>query len=314
MSEINTHRSVLMKEVLQALNIQASGVYFDGTFGRGGHAGEILKRLGPSGKLLAMDKDPEAIRSANEKFANDKRFTIVQGSFAMMADVIKRVGLTGQVNGVLLDLGVSSPQLDNADRGFSFMKQGPLDMRMDTTQGLSATEWLAQAEEDEISTVIRDYGEEKFHYRIAKAIVEQRQSSVLMTTLDLANLIEKVIPKKGREKGKHPATRTFQAIRIFINRELEDLQTGLQSAVEALALHGRMAVISFHSLEDRIVKRFLRKKVQGKQLPPDLPVQYEDTGAELKLISKAIRPSKEEVEENIRSRSATLRIAEKIIE
>jgi len=298
---------------LEALNIQASGVYFDGTFGRGGHAGEILKRLGPSGKLLAMDKDPEAIRSANEKFANDKRFTIVQGSFAMMADVIKRAGLTGQVNGVLLDLGVSSPQLDNAERGFSFMKQGPLDMRMDTTQGVSAAEWLAQAEEDEISTVIRDYGEEKFHYRIAKAIVEQRQSSILVTTLDLANLIEKVVPKKGREKGKHPATRTFQAIRIFINRELEDLKNGLQFSVEALALHGRITVISFHSLEDRIVKRFLRKKVQGKQLPPDLPVQYEDTGAELKLIGKAMRPSKEEVEENIRSRSATLRVAEKII-
>ena len=298
---------------MEALNIQASGVYFDGTFGRGGHAGEILKRLGPSGKLLAMDKDPEAIRSANEKFANDKRFTIVQGSFAMMADVIKRAGLTGQVNGVLLDLGVSSPQLDNAERGFSFMKQGPLDMRMDTTQGVSAAEWLAQAEEDEISTVIRDYGEEKFHYRIAKAIVEQRQSSILVTTLDLANLIEKVVPKKGREKGKHPATRTFQAIRIFINRELEDLKNGLQFSVEALALHGRITVISFHSLEDRIVKRFLRKKVQGKQLPPDLPVQYEDTGAELKLIGKAMRPSKEEVEENIRSRSATLRVAEKII-
>jgi len=301
-----------MDEVLEALNIQASGVYFDGTFGRGGHAGEILKRLGPSGKLLAMDKDPEAIRCANERFADDKRFTIMQGSFAMMADVIKGAGLTGQINGVLLDLGVSSPQLDNAERGFSFMKQGPLDMRMDTTRGLSAAEWLAEAEEDEISVAIRDYGEERFHYRIAKAIVEQRQTSALLTTLDLANLIERVIPKKGREKGKHPATRTFQAIRIFLNRELEDLQSGLQQAVDMLALHGRLAVISFHSLEDRIVKRFLRKKVKGHRLPDDLPVQYEDTGSELKLIGKAMRPGKTEIEDNIRSRSATLRVAEKI--
>jgi len=313
MNKTQEHRPVLFHEVLEALNIQASGVYFDGTFGRGGHAAAILERLGPSGKLLAMDKDPEAIRFANEKFADEKRFTIMQGSFAMMAGVIKDAGLMGQVNGILLDLGVSSPQLDNADRGFSFMKQGPLDMRMDTTQGLSAAEWLAEAELQEVSAVIRDYGEERFHHRIAKAIVEQRQESELLTTLDLVNLIERVVPRKGREKGKHPATRTFQAIRIFINRELEDLQSGLQQAVDALALNGRLAVISFHSLEDRMVKRFLRKKAQGERLPHDLPVQYEDTGAEIKLIGKAIRPSADEVDANIRARSATLRVAEKIV-
>ncbi len=310
MEKHDTHQSVLLDEVLEGLNIRPEGVYFDGTFGRGGHAAAVLQRLGPQGRLLAMDKDPDAIRFAAEKFANDDRFEIRQGSFAMMAEMVDEAGLLGQVDGVLLDLGVSSPQLDNAGRGFSFMKDGPLDMRMDSSQGQSAADWLASADEQLISEVIRDYGEERFHRRIARAIVEQREHERLATTLQLAGLIEKAVPK--REKGKHPATRSFQAIRIFINRELDDLREGLEQAVTILRKGGRLAVISFHSLEDRLVKRFLRQKAQGQRLPLDLPVQYEDTGAELKLVGKALRAGAKEIEENVRARSATLRVAEKI--
>jgi len=218
----------------------------------------------------------------------------------------------GQIDGVLFDLGVSSPQLDNADRGFSFMKDGPLDMRMDTSQGQSAADWLATADEQQISEVIRDLGEEKFHRRIAGAIVENRATNRLQTTLQLASLIEKTVPR--REKGKHPATRSFQAIRIYINRELDDLQEGLKQALAVLKVGGRLAVISFHSLEDRMVKRFFRQQVEGERLPFDLPVQFEKTGAQMKLIGKAIRPTQSEIERNVRARSASLRVAEKIAE
>jgi len=310
MSHSSEHLPVLFNEALEALHIRADGVYFDGTFGRGGHAGAVLDQLGESGRLLAMDKDIDAIRYAQKRFADDKKFEITQGSFAMMADVVNQAGLMGQVSGVLLDLGVSSPQLDNADRGFSFMKEGPLDMRMDTSSGQSAAEWLANAEHEVISDVIRDYGEERHHWKIAKAIVEYRQEQPLETTLQLAKLIESVVP--GREKGKHPATRTFQAIRIYINRELDDLMKGLEQAVDVLEEGGRLVVISFHSLEDRRVKRFLREKSQGKRLPIDLPVQYEKTGAVLKLVGKAVRAGKEELERNVRARSAIMRIAEKV--
>jgi len=302
-----------MNEVLEGLNIKADGIYFDGTFGRGGHAGAILERLGPEGRLLAMDKDPDAIAFARKKFDNDSRFEIRQGSFAMMADVIEELGLVQQIDGILLDLGVSSPQLDNADRGFSFMKDGPLDMRMDTSQGQSATDWLATADIEEISNVIRDFGEERFHYRIARAIVENRETDKLQTTLQLAHLIENTVPRRGREKGKHPATRSFQAIRIYINRELDDLQTGLEQAVSVLKKGGRLAVISFHSLEDRLVKRFFRAKAEGKRLPFDLPVQHEETGAELRLIGRAVRPGAAEVDSNVRARSSSLRVAEKLV-
>lgn len=310
MQRKNEHQSVLMNEVLEGLNIKADGVYFDGTFGRGGHAGAILECLEPSGRLLAMDKDAEAIAYARKKFNKDSRFEIRQGSFAMMAEVIEELGLIQQVDGILFDLGVSSPQIDNADRGFSFMKDGPLDMRMDTSQGLSAADWLATASLEDISDVIRDFGEERFHYRIARAIVENRQNDALVTTLQLANLIEKTVPR--RKKGKHPATRSFQAIRIFINHELNDLQEGLEQAVSVLVKGGRLVVISFHSLEDRLVKRFFRKKAQGERLPFDLPVQYEQTGAEFRLIGKAIQPKAAEIDNNIRSRSSTCRVAEKI--
>ena len=306
------HRPVLLDEVLEGLNIKPSGVYVDGTFGRGGHAGSILEHLNEDGRLLAIDKDPQAIEFAKLRFADDKRFEIKQGSFAMMSEMVENAGLTGQVDGVLLDLGVSSPQLDDADRGFSFMKQGPLDMRMDSANGQTAAQWLSNADLEEISIAIRDYGEERFHYRIARAIVEKRELSPLQTTTDLANLIEDTVPRKGREKNKHPATRSFQAIRIFINRELDDLHLGLEQALAALKIGGRLAVISFHSLEDRIVKRYFRKQSQGQRLPLDLPVQHEETGATIKLIGKAIRAGKAELEVNIRARSAVLRIAEKI--
>ncbi len=301
-----------MDEVLEGLNIKSDGTYFDGTFGRGGHAGAILQRLGSQGRLLAMDKDPDAIAYAAQRFADDDRFVIRQGSFAMMAEMVSEAGLTGQIDGVLLDLGVSSPQLDNAGRGFSFMKEGPLDMRMDTSQGQSAADWLASADEQLISEVLRDYGEERFHRRIARAIVEQRQHQQLDSTLQLAGIIERAVPK--REPGKHPATRSFQAIRIFINRELDDLREGLEQAVSVLRQGGRLVVISFHSLEDRLVKRFLRHKVEGERLPLDLPVQHEKTGAQLKLIGKPRRPGVVEIDRNIRARSATLRVAEKIVE
>ena len=310
MQRKNEHQSVLMNEVLEVLNIKADGIYFDGTFGRGGHAGAILERLGPEGRLLAMDKDPDAIAFARKKFESESRFEIRQGSFAMMTEVVEELGLVQQIDGILLDLGVSSPQIDNADRGFSFMKDGPLDMRMDTSQGQSAAQWLACAELEEISNVIRDFGEERFHFRIARAIVEYRQTNTLSTTLQLANLIEKTVPK--REKGKHPATRSFQAIRIYINHELDDLKAGLEQSVSVLKVGGRLAVISFHSLEDRLVKRFFRQKVEGKRLPFDLPVQNEETGAELRLVGRALRPGAAEVDSNVRARSSSLRVAEKI--
>lgn len=312
MKKMNEHLPVLTNEVLEALHIKQDGIYFDGTFGRGGHSGAMLNLLGPGGKLLAMDKDEDAVECARQLFGNDNRFVIRQGSFAMMAEVVDNLGLMGRIDGVLFDLGVSSPQLDNADRGFSFMKDGPLDMRMDTSQGQSAADWLATADEQQISEVIRDLGEEKFHRRIAGAIVENRATNRLQTTLQLASLIEKTVPR--REKGKHPATRSFQAIRIYINRELDDLQEGLKQALAVLKVGGRLAVISFHSLEDRMVKRFFRQQVEGERLPFDLPVQFEKTGAQMKLIGKAIRPTQSEIERNVRARSASLRVAEKIAE
>lgn len=303
------HESVLLAEALEALQIRENGVYLDGTFGRGGHAGAILDRLGPTGRLLAMDKDPEAIRYGHEQFAHDTRFSIRQGSFAEMGQWVRESGLTGQVDGILLDLGVSSPQLDDAGRGFSFMKEGPLDMRMDPKSGMSASDWLLHGSEQEISEVLRDYGEERFHKRIARAIVTQRMTQPLQTTTELASLIDRAVPHK--ERHKHAATRSFQAIRIFINRELEDLRTGLQQAVEILAAGGRLVVISFHSLEDRIVKRFMRDESRGQVLPARLPIMGDPEPGVLKLIGKAIRPSQTETDRNPRARSAVLRVAEK---
>ncbi len=305
-----THRPVLLDECVEALNIRPDGVYLDATFGRGGHAAAILARLGPEGRLLATDKDPQAIEVAHERFGDDARFHIFHGSFAEMGEFVASVDLAGKVDGVLLDLGVSSPQLDDAERGFSFMRDGPLDMRMDTTQGMSAAEWLADAKEADITHVIKKLGEERFGKRIAHAIVTAREETPIVRTGQLAQLVTDAVPVK--EKDKHPATRTFQAIRIFINRELDDLKIALEQALSVLSPGGRMAVISFHSLEDRISKRFMREEARGGDFPIGLPVTADQFNPCLKTIGRAIRPSREEVDENPRARSSVLRIAEKL--
>lgn len=310
MGDEYNHHPVLLEEALEALNIEENGIYIDGTFGRGGHAREILNRLGQNGQLIAIDKDSEAVRNAREQFKTDPRFSIERGSFAMLEQLVDHRGLLNKVNGLLLDLGVSSPQLDDPQRGFSFLKEGPLDMRMDTESGVSAKEWLATASEDEISRVLKTFGEERFHRRIARAITGTREESPIQTTNQLAEIVFKAIPR--HEKHKHPATRTFQAIRIFINHELEDVSRCLQQVINVLAVGGRMVVISFHSLEDRIVKRFIRDQSRGKPFPPDLPVRAEELQCKLKPIGKAIRPGKEEIARNPRARSAVMRIAERI--
>lgn len=303
----NTHRPVLLEASLQALNIRPDGFYVDGTFGRGGHAAAILAKLGPKGLLLAFDKDPDAVASAREKFEGDARFRIVHGSFTMLKQVVQSENSLGRVDGVLLDLGVSSPQLDDAGRGFSFQQEGPLDMRMNPEAGQSAADWLNSAPEKEISEVIRDFGEEKFHRRIAAAVVKYRAEQALRTTREFAELVAEAVPVG--EKGKHPATRTFQAVRIHINKELDDLDAVLEQALDVLAPGGRLAVISFHSLEDRRVKRFMREHSRPKPVPRGLPAPMETPP--LKLIGKAIRADLDEIDVNPRARSAVLRVAER---
>jgi 16S rRNA (cytosine1402-N4)-methyltransferase len=303
------HKPVLLGESLEALAIRDDGIYIDCTFGRGGHTGAILDRLGKRGRLVALDRDIEAVASAAGRFGKDPRFVIEHASFDRLAEIAEKHGMTGEVDGILLDLGVSSPQLDDAQRGFSFMNDGPLDMRMDTTSGRTAAEWLGEASENEIRDVLRTYGEERFAGRIAHAIVMARQESPLMTTLQLARLIESAVPR--REKGKHPATRSFQAIRIRINRELEQLESVLEQALVVLARGGRLVVISFHSLEDRIVKRFFRRHATPPRLPRGVPVMARDEKTDLKLVGKSIAPSAQELAANPRARSSRLRIAEK---
>jgi 16S rRNA (cytosine1402-N4)-methyltransferase len=305
-----THQPVLFDEVLEALAIRKDGVYVDGTFGRGGHAAAILAQLGPEGKLLAMDKDPEAVQSARMQFGNDPRFEIEQGAFTMLSQLLAQRQLQGRVNGLLLDLGVSSPQLDDPVRGFSFSADGPLDMRMDPDSGISAAQWLQQASEREIREVLRTLGEERFAGRIARAIVSTRSEAPLQTTRQLAELIATAAP--SREKNKHPATRSFLAIRIFINRELDDVRAALEQVPDALAPGGRLAVISFHSLEDRIVKRFIRDEYRGEQAPPEFPLAGMDYQPRLRPVGKAIRASEAEIDSNPRARSAVLRVAERL--
>jgi 16S rRNA (cytosine1402-N4)-methyltransferase len=304
------HQPVLLDEVLEGLAIQPDGVYVDGTFGRGGHAGAILAGLGPEGRLLAMDKDPEAVASAEQQFGGDPRFEIQQGAFTMLGQMAAQRQLQGRVNGLLLDLGVSSPQLDDASRGFSFSEEGPLDMRMDPAAGISAAEWLEQAGESDITRVLKTFGEERFARRIARAIVAARASEPLRTTRQLAELIAAAVPV--REQNKHPATRSFQAIRIFINHELDDIRAVLGQAPDVLAPRGRMAVISFHSLEDRIVKRFIRDEYQGVQPPAEFPLAGMDHSPRLRPVGKAIRAGDAEVQRNPRARSAVLRVAERL--
>ncbi|RBW49445.1 16S rRNA (cytosine(1402)-N(4))-methyltransferase RsmH [Marinobacter sp. F3R11] len=304
-----SHRSVLLDSAVDFLVGDSDGKYVDGTFGRGGHSQLILGRLGPSGQLLGIDKDPEAIRAAEVLADNDSRFGYFHGSFAELGRAVSDAGWD-QVDGVLMDLGVSSPQLDDASRGFSFMREGPLDMRMNPLQSPSAAQWLANAEESEIADVIWRYGEERFSRRIARLIVERRKEAPIETTLQLAALVSEAVVKK--EKHKHPATRTFQAVRIFINRELEDLEAGLQAAVDKLAPGGRLVVISFHSLEDRLVKRFMRDLARGPRLPKGIPVTAEQEASEFRLIGKASKAGAGEVSENVRARSAVMRVLERI--
>lgn len=305
------HSPVLLNEAIDGLSIKPDGVYIDATFGRGGHSTEILKRLGPTGRLIALDKDPVAVKYGEKgPIQADPRFAIEHASFAKTEGVIAKRGLLGQVDGVLMDLGVSSPQLDVPERGFSFLRDGPLDMRMDTTQGMNAATWVNTASLSDIQHVIRTYGEERFAKRIATAIIRRREEQPIETTSQLAQLIDDAVP--FRERFKHPATRSFQAIRIFINRELEDLEVGLAQSLSVLKAGGRLSVISFHSLEDRIVKRFIQRESQGMSAPRGLPLKAADLCQRLKKIGKMIKPSAEEIQQNPRARSACLRIAERL--
>ena len=305
------HNPVLLAEVLEGLQIRADGIYLDGTFGRGGHSAAMMAQLGQSGHLLATDKDPQAIATAEQRFGSDERFEIVRGSFTKLAAEAEKRGWHGKVDGILLDLGVSSPQLDDASRGFSFMNDGPLDMRMDPESGISASQWLASAKQSDIAAVLKEYGEERFAKRIAGAIVKVcAEQGPIATTAELSKIVKEANPRW--ERDKHPATRAFQAIRIYINRELDDLDAFLEQAVDLLVPGGRLAIISFHSLEDRRVKRFIREQAKGDDFPPDLPIMDSQLNRRLKIVSKAIRASKSEVAENSRARSAVLRLAEKI--
>jgi 16S rRNA (cytosine1402-N4)-methyltransferase len=303
------HQPVLLDEVLAGLNIRAEGKYLDGTFGRGGHSRAILSRLSAQGCLVALDKDPEAVAAGKEMLGHDPRFSIVHGNYAEMERFVRDWSLEEGLDGILLDLGVSSPQLDNPERGFSFMGEGPLDMRMNPLQGVTAAEWLAQAPERELTQVFWEFGEERHARRIARSIVMARQQRRLETTGQLAGLIESTIGR--REPGKHPATRCFQAIRIYINNELADLARGLEAAIRRLRPGGRLVVISFHSLEDRLVKRTMREAARPGQVRRNIP-QHPDMKPSLRLIGNAVKASRAELSVNPRARSAVMRIAEKI--
>lgn len=307
---MTAHQSVLLQEAIEGLAIKPEGIYVDGTFGRGGHSRAILQQLSASGRLIAIDKDPEAIDHAHEVFGADPRFSIYQGSFARLAEFAELAGVYGKIDGVLLDLGVSSPQLDNPERGFSFMQKGPLDMRMDLSQHLDAAGFVNEAEADEMAAIFREYGEERFAGRIARAIVAAREQSPIITTEVLAEIVKQANPKW--EKHKHPATRVFQAIRIHVNQELTDLTGCLNGVIDTLAVGGRLVVISFHSLEDRIVKQFMRDKEKGPSLPIGLPVRNIETKTNFKRVGKAVKASDIEIKQNVRARSAVLRIGEKI--
>ena len=309
MSEGLVHATVLLREAVDALQVKPDGVYVDGTFGRGGHSRLILEKLGEHGKLIALDKDPMAITAGQA--IRDARFQMVHSGFEHLGEVLRKLGVE-KMDGVLLDLGVSSPQLDDEQRGFSFRFDAPLDMRMDTSRGQTAAEWLAAVDESELAEVIREYGEERFARQIARAIVAARQERAILTTHQLVEVVARCV--RTREPGKNPATRTFQAIRIHLNRELEELEIVLPQCVGHLKAGGRMAIISFHSLEDRIVKRFMRDMAQGDKLPKSVPIRAADVPqGQLRLIGKATRASMAEVAANPRARSAVLRVAERLI-
>lgn len=310
MQDSQPHITVLEQEAVDALVVDAAGLYVDGTFGRGGHSAQILQKLSPAGRLLAFDKDTAAIDVADKRFGEDQRFSIVHDSFATLAQQVEQLGMAGKVSGVLLDLGVSSPQLDEPERGFSFLHDGPLDMRMDQTRGISAAEWVNTASESELARVMKEYGEERFAKRMARALVEERNKAPIERTGRLAHILKEANP--AWEKGKHPATRAFQGIRIHINSELADLEAVLDQALETLQVGGRLVVISFHSLEDRLVKRFIRRHEKGDPVPRGVPLMESQLNKRLKSRSKAVKADAAELGRNVRSRSAVMRIAEKI--
>lgn len=303
------HQTVLLREAVDALVTEPDGFYVDGTFGRGGHSRYLLQRLSSQGRVLGIDKDQVAEQAANELVGKEPRFEFFHGSFAQLPHQLRGMGIHA-VDGILLDLGVSSPQLDDGARGFSFMHDGPLDMRMDTTRGETAAQWLSRAELQDIAGVLKDYGEERFARRIAAAIVAAREESPIETTGRLARVVSEAHPRWG--KHKHPATRSFQAIRIKVNRELDDLQEFLSVALDILRVGGRLVVISFHSLEDRLVKRYMRDMARGDALPRGVPVTDSALNRRMRLVGKAVRASAEEVAGNVRARSAVMRVAEKI--
>lgn len=305
-----THISVLLDETVSAVITDIDGVYVDATFGRGGHSRALLAKLGPKARLIGFDKDPLAIAEGLLLAKADARFSIVHDSFASLSDYCDANGLTGQVQGVMADLGVSSPQLDDAERGFSFMNDGPLDMRMDTTRGVTAAQWLKDVSESDLADVLHGYGEERFARRIAKAIVTARATRSIDTTKVLADIVATAHP--AWEKHKHPATRSFQAIRIALNRELDDLRDFLDQSLKVLAPAGRLAVISFHSLEDRMVKRFIEKHCKGDDFPAGLPVTQSQMRPLLKRVGKPVVPTENEVQNNVRARSSRLRVAERL--
>ena len=303
------HQTVLLREAVDALVTTPAGFYVDGTFGRGGHSRYLLERLDEHGRVLGVDKDPAAQAVAEQLAGSEPRFTFFHGSFAELPHQLHRMGIDA-VDGILLDLGVSSPQLDDGERGFSFQHDGPLDMRMDTTRGETAAQWLAVAGEQEIVGVLREYGEERFARRIAAAIVSEREQAPIETTGRLAKVVREANPKW--ERHKHPATRAFQAIRIRVNRELDDLEALLAGALDLLQVGGRLVVISFHSLEDRIVKRYMRDMARGRALPRGLPIPDIELDKRMKIVGKAVKAEPGEVADNPRARSAVMRVAEKI--
>ena len=305
------HEPVMTREVVQALNVQADGTYVDATFGRGGHTRTILGCLGPAGRVLAIDRDPEAHRCAMQMSKTEKRLTFVQASFSDLFELINSRELVHRVTGLVLDLGVSSPQLDSHERGFSFNGDGPLDMRMNPHIGQSAAEWLNTVTEERLRNCLRELGEERYSRRIARAVVAARASRPLSRTVELADIVAHVVPT--REPGKHPATRTFQAIRMHVNQELGELKSVLPQALSVLEPGGRLLVISFQSLEHRAVKQFLRQSASGDRFPPDLPVTHDQIQPAVEILGKPLRPSQQEVEINPRARSAVLRVAEKSI-
>ncbi len=310
-----THQTVLLREAVAALVTDLGGIYVDATFGRGGHSAAILECLDDGGRLIAVDKDPQAVAAARERFVSDRRFSVFHASFSELKGILRDENLCGQVDGILLDLGVSSPQLDQAEGGFSFLHDGPLDMRMNPQGHPSAGEWIASVSAEEMARVFRDFGEERYARRIAEAIVAQRAQSPICTTLQLAKIVSEANP--AWEKHKHPATRVFQALRIFINHELEDLRALLRDVLDLLKVGGRLVVISFHSLEDRLVKNFIRDEARGfsmqDKLPARSPIQYQAPHVRLRAVGKSIRPTDIEIMQNPRSRSAIMRVAERVV-